>query len=96
LDILKDKKKKEEKKNPIEAYPNPTLHYTNVLVGYEFQKGTATVYDLSGRQLQHFEIKERTVPVDLGGMPEGIYIVEIRTNVQDDSVKVVKAISKNQ
>ncbi|TPD73933.1 T9SS type A sorting domain-containing protein, partial [Flavobacterium microcysteis] len=64
---LKDKRKKEEKKNPIEAYPNPTLHYTNVLVGYEFQKGTATVYDLSGRQLQHFDITDRTVPVDLGG-----------------------------
>ncbi len=91
---LKDKRKKEEKKNPIEAYPNPTLHYTNVLVGYEFQKGTATVYDLSGRQLQHFEITDRTVPVDLGGMPEGIYIIEIRTNIQNDSVKVVKAINK--
>lgn len=91
---LKDKRKKEEKKNPIEAYPNPTLHYTNVLVGYEFQKGSATVYDLSGRQLQHFDITDRTVPVDLGGMPEGIYIIEIRTNVQNDSVKVVKAINK--
>ncbi|MGJ1382830.1 T9SS type A sorting domain-containing protein [Sphingobacterium siyangense] len=91
---LKDKKKKEEKRNPIEAYPNPTLHYTNVTVGYEFLKGTATVYDLSGRQLQQFNITERTVPVDLGGMPEGIYIIEIRTNIQHDSVKVVKAINK--
>ena len=91
---LKDKRKKEEKKNPIEAYPNPTLHYTNVLVGYEFQKGTATVYVLSGRQLQHFDITDRTVPVDLGGVPEGIYIIEIRTNVQEDAVKVVKAINR--
>ncbi|WP_333627496.1 T9SS type A sorting domain-containing protein [Sphingobacterium siyangense] len=93
---LKDNKKKEEKKNPIEAYPNPTLHYSNVIVGYEFEKGTATVYDISGRQLQHFDIHDRTVPVDLGGMPEGIYIVEIRTNVQEDSAKIVKAINKNQ
>ncbi|QQT46074.1 T9SS type A sorting domain-containing protein [Sphingobacterium multivorum] len=91
---LKDKKKREEKRNPIEAYPNPTLHYTNVTVGYEFQKGTATVYDISGRQLQHFDITDRTVPVDLGGVPEGIYIIEIRTNVQEDAVKVVKAINK--
>lgn len=93
---LKDKKKKEEKKNPIEAYPNPTLHYSNVIVGYEFDKGTATVYDLMGRQLQQFEITDRTIPVDLGSMPEGIYIVEIRTNVQNDSVKIVKAMNKNQ
>lgn len=93
---LKDKKKKEEKKNPIEAYPNPTHHYSNVIVGYEFDKGTATVYDLMGRQLQQFEITDRTIPVDLGSMPEGIYIVEIRTNVQNDSVKIVKAVNKNQ
>lgn len=93
---LKDKKKKEEKKNPIEAYPNPTLQYSNVIVGYEFDKGTATVYDLMGRQLQQFEITDRTIPVDLGSMPEGIYIVEIRTNVQNDSVKIVKAVNKNQ
>ncbi|QRY55553.1 T9SS type A sorting domain-containing protein [Sphingobacterium siyangense] len=93
---LKDSKKKKEKKNPIEAYPNPTLHYSNVIVGYEFDKGTATVYDISGRRLQHFDIHDRTVPVDLGGMPEGIYIVEIRTNVQEDSVKIVKAINKNK
>jgi len=93
---LKDKKKKEKKKNPLEAYPNPTSHYSNVIVGYEFEKGTATVYDLSGRQLQHFEITERTVPVDLDGIPEGIYIVEIRTNVQKDAVKIIKAPNKNQ
>ncbi len=92
---LKDKDKKKEKKSPIEAFPNPTLHYTNVIVGYEFQKGTATVFDLSGRQLQQFEITNRTVPVDLGGLPEGIYIVEIRTNVQNDAIKIVKSISKN-
>ncbi|MCY1483348.1 hypothetical protein D3C87_42040 [compost metagenome] len=91
---LEDKDKKKEKKNPIEAYPNPTLHYSNVIVGYEFTKGTATVYDLSGRQLQQFEITDRMVPIDLGGMPEGIYIVEIRTDVQNDSVKIVKAINK--
>jgi Secretion system C-terminal sorting domain len=92
---LKDEKKKEEKKSPIEAFPNPTQHYTNVVVGYEFEKGTATVFDLSGRQLQQFEIRDRTVPVDLGGVPEGIYLVEIRTNVQNDAIKVVKAITRN-
>lgn len=93
---LKDTQKKEkEKKSPIEAFPNPTQHYTNVVVGYEYEKGTATVFDLSGRLIQSFEIKDRTVPVDLGGVPEGIYLVEIRTNVQNDAIKVVKAITRN-
>ena len=92
---LKDKKKKKEKKSPIEAFPNPTQQYTNVIVGYEFEKGTATVFDLTGRQLQQFEISNSTVPVDLGGYPVGIYIVEISTNVQNDAIKVVKTINKN-
>lgn len=92
---LKDDRKKKENKSPIEAFPNPTTQYINIIVGYEFEKGTATVFDLSGRQLQSFEITSRTVPVDLGVVPEGIYLVEIRTNVQNDAVKVVKAVTKN-
>jgi sarcosine oxidase delta subunit len=92
---LKNEKKKKEEKSPIEAFPNPTSQFTNVIVGYEFEKGTATVFDLSGRQLQHFDIQNRTVPVDLGGLPIGIYLVEIRTNVQNDAIKVAKTIIKN-
>ncbi|WP_277016742.1 T9SS type A sorting domain-containing protein [Flavobacterium lindanitolerans] len=92
---LKNEKKKKEEKSPIEAFPNPTAQFTNIIVGYEFEKGTATVFDLSGRQLQHFDIQNRTVPVDLGGLPIGIYLVEIRTNVQNDAIKVAKTIIKN-
>lgn len=92
---LKDKDKPDEDKLAIEAFPNPTAQYTNVIIGYEYETGTCSVFDLGGRQLQHFAIaKERTVPVDLDGLPEGIYIIEIRTNVQKDGVKVIKGITK--
>nr|WP_294939470.1 T9SS type A sorting domain-containing protein [uncultured Flavobacterium sp.] len=87
---LKDKTKPEKPKAPIEAIPNPTQAFTNVILGFEFDKGTATVFDLSGRQLEQFEIQDRTVPVDLSKYPEGIYIVEIRTNTHNNSVKVIK------
>jgi hypothetical protein len=33
--------------------------------------------------------------VDLGGLPEGIYVIEIKTNVQKDGVKVIKGIRRN-
>ena len=89
---LKDRYKKELDKPAIEALPNPAQQFTNIIVGYDFQTGTASVFDLSGRQLQQFSIDGRTVPVDLSQYPEGIYIVEIRTNVQHDSVKVIKGI----
>ena len=93
---LKDKDKRKEDKLAIEAFPNPTAQYTNVIIGYDYEKGTCSVFDLAGRQLQSFDIaKERTIPVDLGGLPEGIYVIEIKTNVQKDGVKVIKGMSRN-
>jgi hypothetical protein len=92
---LKDKEKPKEKPQVIEAIPNPAQQFTNIVVGYEFEKGVATLYDLSGRQLQQFAIYDRTVPIDMSGLPEGIYVVQIRTNKSTDSVKVIKGIEKN-
>ncbi|WP_296146975.1 T9SS type A sorting domain-containing protein [uncultured Flavobacterium sp.] len=92
---LRDKDKKKEDRKSIEAFPNPAVQYTNVVIGYDFVGGTGYVYDLSGRQLQSFEVKDRTVPVDLGSYPEGIYLIKIKTEVQEDSVKVMKSTNKN-
>jgi len=88
---LKDKTKPEKVKTKgIEAIPNPVVTYTNIIIGYDYEKGTATVVDMAGRMLQHFTISGRTVPVDLSRYPEGIYIVNIKTNVQSDGVKVIR------
>ncbi len=92
---LKDEKKPKQAKEAIEAFPNPTNQYTNVIVGYEFETGTATVVDLAGRVLQTFEVNSRTIPIDLGDYPAGIYIVNIKTKKQSDGVKIIKRISKN-
>ena len=92
---LKDENKKEKVKLTIEAAPNPTQGYTNIIIGYEFDSGTATVVDLAGRVIQKIEITSRTVPINLTTQPEGIYIVNINTNVQSDGIKIIKGISKN-
>lgn len=92
---LKDEQKPDKPKLQIEASPNPTYGFTNVVVGYDFESGTATLVDLSGRVLQQFPINSRTVPVDLSTLPEGIYIVNIKTNVQSDGVKIIKKNTKN-
>ena len=92
---LKDKDKPKEPKKPVEAIPNPATDYTNVVVGYDYTKGTATVVDIAGHVLQSFPIKDRTIPIDLQGLPEGIYIVNIRTDVQNSGVKVIKQRNKN-
>ena len=92
---LKDKNKPKEPKKPVEAIPNPATDYTNVIVGYDYTKGTATVVDIAGHVLQSFPITDRTIPIDLQGLPEGIYVVNIRTDVQNSGVKVIKQRNRN-
>jgi hypothetical protein len=87
---LKDKTKPKVIKVSIEAIPNPAITYTNVIIGYEFESGTATVVDMMGRILQQFTITSRTIPVDLSHYPNGVYVVNIKTNVQTDGVKIIK------
>jgi hypothetical protein len=87
---LKDKTKLEKVKTSVEAIPNPVVTFTNIIIGYDYETGTATVVDMAGRILQQFSITERTVPVDLSRYPEGIYVINIKTNVQSDGVKVIR------
>lgn len=79
----------------IEAIPNPVSTFTNIIIGYEYETGTATVVDLSGRMLQQFTISSRTVPIDMSMYPEGIYVVNIKTNVKSEGIKVIKKTKKD-
>lgn len=88
---LKDKMKSDtEKGKSLEAMPNPTSGFTNVIINYEFESGTCTVADISGHVLETFSIDSRTVVVDLSRYPEGIYVVNIKTDTGSDGVKIVK------
>jgi len=87
---LKDKEKPKEEQPKIEAIPNPAMDYTNIIVGFEFTKGTATVVDLAGHVLQQFEITERTVPIEMQRLPEGVYVVSIKTDKGSGGTKVIK------
>jgi hypothetical protein len=87
---LKDKTKPKVLKVDIEAIPNPAVTFTNVIIGYEFESGTATVVDMMGRIVQQFKISSRTIPIDLSNYPNGVYVVNIKTNVQSDGVKIIK------
>lgn len=88
---LKDKEKKDKEKYKIEAVPNPAISYTNVIVTYQYKDGTATLYDLNGRHLQSVTLTgEKTIPMDLSNLPQGIYLIEVKTDVSTDGVKVIK------
>jgi len=88
---LRDKEKEEELKITVEAMPNPAVSFTNVIVNFDYQDGTATLYDLNGRNLQTQTLKgEYTIPMEVSHLPQGIYLIEIKTNTQTGSVKVIK------
>jgi len=88
---LKDKEKPEKEKLPIEAFPNPALTFTNVIIGFDYSSGTANIYDLNGRQLQSHTLDgNRTLPIEMASYPTGIYIVKIVTDVEESSIKIIK------
>lgn len=88
---LKDKDKEEQERISLEAVPNPTEYFTNVIVSFEYTKGTATLYDLSGRTIRSASINgEKTIPMELTDLPTGIYVIEIKTDTQTGGVKVIK------
>jgi hypothetical protein len=88
---LKDKTKPEKERLPIEAFPNPADTFTNVVIGFDYTSGTANVYDLNGRQLQtHTLDGSRTLPIEMTSYPTGIYIVEIATDREKNSIKIIK------
>lgn len=88
---LLDKEKPVKDKLLIEALPNPTVEYTAIVIGYEYEKGTCTVVDVGGRVLQSFAIEtNRTIPIQLKSYPDGVYIINIKTDKGDAGIKVLK------
>lgn len=88
---LKDKNKPPVEKINVEAFPNPAQSYTNVIINYDYSYGTATVFDLNGRMIKTEKIDgSRTIPINLSGQPQGIYIIDIETNIQKDGIKIMK------
>ena len=88
---LKDKNKPNQEKVTVEAFPNPAINYTNLVINYDYTYGTATLYDLNGRMIKSEKMNgSRTIPIDLSALPQGIYLVYIDTNIQKDELKIMK------
>src|SRR5699024_6832708 len=74
----------------LEAYPNPTNGYSNIVVLHEFDKRILSVYYIMGKCIQHFSITEATIPVDLSGYATGVYLIEVQTDVSKEALKILK------
>ncbi|WP_282044300.1 T9SS type A sorting domain-containing protein [Winogradskyella flava] len=82
--------------NGIFISPNPTSgKFTIKLSNTDFNiNGTVNIYNSSGSLLEHMDIKQpaKTIEVDLGDAPTGIYFVHLHT---DDGNSTTKKIIKN-
>ncbi|MBW3518756.1 T9SS type A sorting domain-containing protein [Flavobacterium sp. NKUCC04_CG] len=89
--IVKVKKEsKEEERLKIEAVPNPTAGYTNVIIGFDYKKGDLQLIDVKGRILYQTGIEYQTIAVDLAPYPQGVYFIKVRTDEGDASVKIIR------
>ena len=88
---LLDEDKPEEVIGDLEAFPNPTLDYTAIVIGEPYNTGTCTIVDLMGRVLKKVPLNgNREIPVSLINYSDGVYIINVKTDNSDNSVKVIK------
>lgn len=74
----------------LEAFPNPASEYVNVVLGFEYEVGTLSLFDISGRQIFSQKISNNTIPVNLNQLPQGVYIIDVKTNTKSESIKIIK------
>jgi len=88
---LLDKDKPQYQKPPLEAVPNPTASYTQIVLGKDYNQGTLQVIALSGKVVQTMALDgKRIIPVDLSPFARGVYLIQVSTDQENNSVKVIK------
>lgn len=75
-------------KNEFTVAPSVTKDVTNILKAPK--KSTFTVYDMSGKKLQSGTINSEKEIIDLSTYTKGIYIIEIKTDKDIITKKVIK------
>jgi trimeric autotransporter adhesin len=78
-----------EEFNPdqISIYPNPV---TEILYIKNTSGGIIEVFDLNGSLLKQFDTQSGTASVDLRSMPQGIYMVKVKSSNSTIVKKIIK------
>jgi hypothetical protein len=88
---LKDINKPEVVNTYISVVPNPAVNNTNIGINFQYNYGTATLYDINGRQIRQTNIHgEHTIPMDMSNLPTGVYVIGIKTDGGQEGIKVIK------
>lgn len=74
----------------LSIFPNPSNSRTNIQINHIPTSSDLIIYNICGRLISHFySIKENNIIWDVGGLPSGIYILNMRANKTQYSKKVV-------
>lgn len=79
----------------IRIYPNPVENHTYVeigLKGLEDGKFNADIalYDFSGKQINTIKTQNKVTKINIGNLPQGVYVVTVITGEKKLSTKIVK------
>ena len=68
-------------KNPsteLTIFPNPASNYLNIKSPYIIQQ--VVISDVTGRQIVKYKKANKHTVIELSGLNEGIYIIQVRTD----------------
>ena len=78
-------------KQEIRIYPNPVEDYCYVEIGFDFtSEAEIALHDMSGRQVQTIKTKNKVTKINTSGLPQGVYIVTVKTPNKSANSKIVK------
>lgn len=71
----------------ISIYPNPV---TDILYINNMNDGIIEIFNLNGSLIRQFDQKAETVSVDMKSMPQGIYMIKIKSGNSTEVKKIIK------
>lgn len=76
--------------NETNVYPNPFSSHTTFSLQNEVTNGSITLYDISGKEAKQVTFSGKTVDIERGTLPSGIYFYNIVS--EDQSIKTGKLV----
>lgn len=63
----------------FKLFPNPAKNFVNVELPQMVTEATITIYDMIGKNVKETTVNLENTKVDLGGLPTGSYLMNIKT-----------------
>lgn len=75
----------------VQIYPNPVDEYCYVEMGFDFNgEAEITLHDMTGKLIQKIKTKNKVTKISTGILPQGIYVVTLKTDNKVVNGKIIK------